>query len=190
MVNCYLEKSDERIKDYLSFFERFGEVRVTFDENFEPFPDAKVYVISGSEKYVSKNEFDPALLEFLKYTELPVIGICYGHQLIAKAFGANVSMGERIRSPELIKILKDEDIFSGLPKQFYADESHSDHVIETMEFKENFEIIASSNSCSVEAIKHKRKPIYGFQFHIERSGENGEIIAKNFFRLIGERNVK
>ncbi len=193
LVNCYVERRDERIKNYIELFKRFGNIDVVYDEDFSPSPDSKVYIISGSEKYVSKNEFNPELLEFLKGIELPLIGICYGHQLIAKAFGAKVFMGEKIikkdfkKNPELIRVLKDEQIFAGLPNIFPADESHKDHVMDTDEFRENFEIIASSNSCSIEAIKHKKKPIFGFQFHLERSGEIGEIIARNFFRLIGEK---
>ncbi len=196
IVNCYRKKNDERIKNYINFFKRFGEVRIISDENFKPDPDTKVYVISGFEKYISQNDFNPLLIEFLKNTELPVMGICHGHQLIAKAFDASIWMGENtikkafLKNPELIKILKYDEIFSGLPPIFPAEESHKDHVTETDKFKENFEIIASSDSCSVEAIKHRKKPIYGFQFHIERSGENGEIIARNFFRLTGEKNVK
>lgn len=193
LVNCYVEKRDERIKNYIELFKEFGNIEVIYDENFSPSPDSRVYIISGSEKYVSKNEFKPELLEFLKKTELPLIGICYGHQLVAKAYGAKVSMGEKTikrdfkKNPELIRVLKDEQIFTGLSKVFPVDQSHKDHVIDTDEFKENFEIIASSNSCAIEAIKHKTKSIFGFQFHLERSGKAGGIIARNLFKLIEER---
>lgn len=196
LVNCYVEKRDERIGNYIDLFRKIGRIKVIYDENFSPVPNAKAYVISGSEKNVSQNDYNLNLLKFLKKTELPVIGVCYGHHLIAKAFGANVIMGEKLikkefnKNPETIKILKDDEIFSGLSQYFIVDESHKDYVVETEEFKKEFEIIASSESCSIEVIKHKRKPIFGFQFHIERSGKNGEIIARNLFRLIGGENAK
>jgi len=188
LINCYIERRDERIKNYIELFKEFGVIEVIYDENFSPLPGSKVYIISGSEKYVSQNDFNPELLKFIKESETPLMGICYGHQLIARAFDAEVFMGEgMIKKKEYIRVLKDEDIFEGLPKVFSADESHKDHVKETEEFKKNFEVIASSDSCYVEAIKHKKKPIFGFQFHIERSGDIGKIIARNFFRIIGEK---
>lgn len=190
LVNCYVEKRDEKIGNYKKLFGKFGKIKVIHDENFSPDRNARAYVISGSEKNVSQNDYNLTLLKFLKETESPVIGICYGHHLIAKAFGARVERGELIKKHETIKILKNDEIFSGLSQYFIADESHKDHVVETEEFKKEFEIIASSESCSIEVIKHKRKFIFGFQFHIERSGKNGEIIARNLFRLIGEKNVK
>ncbi len=188
LINCYKERRDERIKNYIELFKEFDDIETIYDEDFFPSPGSKVYIISGSEKYISKNDFNPELLKFIKESELPLIGICYGHQLIAKAFGAEVFMGEEtIKKTEMIRVMRDEQIFSGLPKIFPADESHKDHVKETEKFKENFEVIAFSDSCSVEAIKHKKKLIFGFQFHIERSGKIGKIIARNFFKIIGEK---
>lgn len=196
LVNCYKEKEKkkEEIQKYINLFSAYGEIRIVNDETFNPDSDAEVFIISGSEKYVSQNEFEKRLFDFLRETEIPVIGICYGHQLIARAYGANVLMGERYikkkydKNPEFIEILNRDEIFDGLPELFPADESHKDYVVETEEFRENFEILASSGSCPIEAIKHKKKLIYGFQFHIERSGKEGEIIAKNFFRMA--KNVK
>ncbi len=183
LVNCYREKG--KISNYKEFFERFGNVEIINDEDFKPVSEADIYIISGSEKYVSKNEFSPFLLEFLKNTDHSVIGICYGHHLIAKAFGARVEMGKRmIKKKERITVKKNDRIFAGLQEIFEVDESHKDHVVDTEEFNEKMDILAYSETCSIEAIKHKRKLIYGFQFHIERSGKSGEIIRGNIFDLL------
>lgn len=195
LVNCYREKGkrEEETHKYINLFRAYGEVRIINDDSFTPELEGGVFIISGSEKYVSQNQFEKHLFDFLKRTDLPIIGICYGHQLIARVYGANVKEGRYIKreydkNPEIIEVLKKDEIFSELPKFFPADESHKDYVIETEEFRENFEILASSESCPIEVIKHKKKLIYGFQFHIERSGKEGETIAKNFFRMV--KNVK
>ena len=47
----------------------------------------------------------------------------------------------------------------------------------------NFEIIAKSKSCKIEAIKHKKKKIYGVQFHPESSGKQGYQILDNFMKI-------
>lgn len=190
LVNCYVDKREEKIKNYINLFGIYGKIKIVNDDLFVPDSDAEVYIISGSEKFVSKREFNDSLFDYLRKTEIPVMGICYGHQLIAKAYGAEVVMGNEYikkefdKNPENIKILKKDEIFEGLSQTFPAEESHKDYVLETEEFKENFEILASSESCPIEVIRHKKKLIYGFQFHMERSGRVGEVIAKNFFRLV------
>ncbi len=91
---------------------------------------------------------------------------------------------EMIKKKERITVKKKDRIFAGLQEIFEGDESHKDLVVDTEEFNEIMDILAYSETCSIEAIKHKRKLIYGFQFHIERSGKSGEIIGKNIFDLL------
>ncbi|MGQ9618690.1 MAG: glutamine amidotransferase-related protein [Candidatus Aminicenantia bacterium] len=193
LINCYEQNREKRIRNFVEFFEKLGNVKVINDEDFKPDPFAKIYVISGSEKYVSKNEFNVALFEFLKETKSSVIGVCYGHHLIAKAFGAKVIMGEEYikrefyKNPEIVKLIKRDEIFKELLDEFEVDESHKDHVVETESFRREMETLAYSESCGVEVIKHIIKPIFGFQFHIERSGVNGEIILRNILNLLKKR---
>ncbi|MDW8114554.1 MAG: GMP synthase, partial [candidate division WOR-3 bacterium] len=75
-------------------------------------------------------------------------------------------------------------LFCNMEDKIIAKESHRDYVIKTSLEKTDLEIIAFSKSCEVEAIRHSNKKIFGVQFHIERSGEVGRQIAKNFYERI------
>ncbi|MCL6473095.1 MAG: gamma-glutamyl-gamma-aminobutyrate hydrolase family protein [Firmicutes bacterium] len=95
---------------------------------------------------------------------IPILGICFGHQLISKAFGACVLRRERrVGFAEIIRI-KDNPIFDGLPPKWRSAVYHHDRVEEV---PDGFELIATSNYCTVQALAHKNLPIWSVQFHPE-----------------------
>ena len=110
---------------------------------------------------------------------MPVLGICYGHQMIAHFWGAKVGKGKSAEYGTGKIIVDDEDeILKGMPKEFTAWVSHYDEV---KEVPEGFVSLAHSDTCSIEAMRHKERPIFGVQFHPEVwHTENGEQILKNF----------
>ncbi|MFC2153918.1 gamma-glutamyl-gamma-aminobutyrate hydrolase family protein [Candidatus Altiarchaeota archaeon] len=113
--------------------------------------------------------------------DVPVLGICFGHQTIAEAFGGRVrKMKKTINRLEKIKVVKKRPIFQDLPPSFIMEEFHHDCICE---LPYNFELLAKSQSCRIEAIKHKKKDIYGVQFHPEASGEQGHKILDNFLNI-------
>lgn len=116
--------------------------------------------------------------------KLPVLGICLGHQLISKAYGGEVSRAESEEYANTkIYVKKENDLFKGVPEEFTAWASHKDEV---KKVPECFEILAYSDICEIEAIKHKEKPVYGVQFHPEVSHtEYGSEILKNFCKVCG-----
>jgi GMP synthase (glutamine-hydrolysing) len=76
---------------------------------------------------------------------------------------------------------EEDELFSGLPKTFNAWESHNDEV---KELGKDFQILAHSESCKVQAVKHSKRPLYGVQFHPEvEHTEHGYDIFKNFLKL-------
>lgn len=95
---------------------------------------------------------------------LPVLGICFGHQLVAKAYGAVVVRRERKTGFADIIKLKDNPIFASLPGSWKSPVYHQDRV---EELPESFELIATSNYCEVQAMAHKELPIWTVQFHPE-----------------------
>ncbi|AMQ18212.1 GMP synthase subunit A [Thermococcus peptonophilus] len=126
-----------------------------------------------------------AILEHYDEFNVPILGICLGHQLIAKHFGGKVGRGEKAEySLVEIEILDEDDLFKGLPRKLRVWESHMDEV---KELPPGFKLLAKSETCPVEAMKHERLPIYGVQFHPEVAHtEHGAEVYRNFAELCGE----
>ena len=76
---------------------------------------------------------------------------------------------------------KDDPLFSGVPSASIVWESHNDEVTVV---PKDFTLLAESENCKVQAMRHKKKPFYGLQFHPEvEHTEFGEQIFKNFIML-------
>ncbi len=121
-------------------------------------------------------------IDLILNLDVPILGICLGHQLIALAFGGKIGKADK-EEYALTKIYVDneDDIFLGIPKEFNAWASHKDEV---KELPKDFIILAHSDICKIEAMKHKSKPIYGVQFHPEVAHtEYGSEILKNFCKV-------
>lgn len=120
-----------------------------------------------------------ALMNF----DVPVLGFCLGHEIIAAVNMARIKrLPEPQRKKEKISILEPSDpIFEGLNKsEVTLVERHSHHVAD---LPKNFIRLGESKVCPNEIIRHKDKPIYGFQSHPEASGEDGLLIIKNFLKI-------
>jgi GMP synthase (glutamine-hydrolysing) len=103
-------------------------------------------------------------------------------QLMAIHFGGKAGPSE---IPEYglsrLKVIDEDDLFKGMPKEFMVWESHNDEVKEVP----NFSILAMSENCKIQAVKHAKKPFYGVQFHPEvNNTENGSQILQNFVNVV------
>ena len=193
IINCYRELPDKKIKNYCELIDNFSSYEVVYDKdvkkNFKV-NDYNAVIISGSEDYISEGKYFKDFLKFLKNIKIPVLGVCYGHQIMAKAFGVEIIHGlEKIikpypKNPEEVFILNKDEIFHALDNNINVYESHKEYVNPKYLSKFGFELLANSKFCPVEAIKHFKKPLYGVQFHIERSGETGKKIIRNFFEFV------
>lgn len=131
-------------------------------------------------------------IEMIKTTDIPILGVCAGHQLIAIVHGASfgkmieVNPGEEdIRETGFteIKIKKHDKIFDGFKNKFTAYELHRDEV---KGVPDEFDLLASTEMCKIQAMKHKKRKLYSVQFHPEKYNENntdGKIILENFLKL-------
>jgi len=123
--------------------------------------------------------------EYLEKANFPVLGICAGHQFMGRFFGGKV---EPSTLPEFGKVelilLKENDLFEDVPKRSIVWESHNDEVSVLPKI---FERLAESENCKLQAMKHKKKPFYGLQFHPEvEHTEYGEKIFNNFVKICKE----
>lgn len=117
---------------------------------------------------------------------MPLLGICYGHQMIAHAFGAKVDKG---KSAEYgmgeVEIVDEDVIFKGVSRKIRAWTSHYD---EAKELPKGFSRLARSSTCEIEAMRHDSRPVFGVQFHPEVwHTEHGELILRNFLEISGHR---
>lgn len=135
------------------------------------------------------NPYEPLNLSIdyiaLMNYDVPVLGFCLGHEILAVAHGGRIRrLDEYQNKRERIKILKRNDpIFAGIEEsELLLREKHRFHV---HRLPDSFTTLGSSEVCPHEIIKHKEKPIYGFQSHPEVSGEQGMRIIKNFIAMCG-----
>ncbi|ALV23328.1 GMP synthetase [Mycoplasma sp. (ex Biomphalaria glabrata)] len=115
---------------------------------------------------------------------IPILGICYGMQLITDMFGGKVTGSDKSEfGANELKIKINNELFEDVPKISKVWMSHSDHVTK---MPSNFEITGESHN-SIASIKHKNKKIYGVQFHPEVTHtEFGSVMISNFIFKICE----
>ncbi len=109
---------------------------------------------------------------------LPLLGICYGHQLIVNKYGGKVKRANKEYGSSLLTIDSNEDLLNGIGESIRAWMSHGD---EAEQIPEGFKVIGHTESAKAAAIALKEKSIYGIQFHPEVvHTEQGTEILKNF----------
>lgn len=120
--------------------------------------------------------------EYVKKLDIPILGICLGHQLIAKVFGGEVGRGKTGGYAEVeVEIVDRNELFEGFPERIKVWASHMDEV---KKLPENFKILARSEICEIEAMRHEKKPIFGVQWHPEvYHSEYGVELYKNFVEI-------
>lgn len=138
-------------------------------------------IISGAPLLITEINMEPYLekLNWIKTTSLPVLGICFGHQVIGLLHGAFGSKMKEDRDWQIVEAFETSPLFNRLPDEIEMMEDHC----ETISIPENFKLIASSDACVNEVMQHNDKPIYGVQFHPEVSGNHGRIMIENFINV-------
>lgn len=117
---------------------------------------------------------DPKIFEM----KLPLLGICYGHQLIVDNFGGKVKRANKEYGHSVLTIDNGADLLGGIGNSVRAWMSHGD---EAEKIPSGFEIIGHTERSQAAAIANKQQSIYGIQFHPEVvHTENGIQILKNF----------
>lgn len=113
---------------------------------------------------------------------VPVMGICYGMQLMTKLLGGSVERANEREYGKAIIKAETHSLFTKLPEEQTVWMSHSDKVIN---LPEGFNVIAHSPSCKYAAIENPERNLYGVQFHPEvRHSEYGNDLLRNFIREI------
>ena len=144
----------------------------------------KGFIFSGGPSTVTKKKF-PSVPKEIFNKKIPILGICYGLQLIAKLYGGNIKPSKKRREFGRALIFKKKT--SLLTKNFFNKNkgvwmSHEDAVVK---IPKNFKIVASTKNSNLTIIENTKKKIYGVQFNPEVTHtDNGKQIIKNFVFLI------
>ena len=131
---------------------------------------------------INKYSFDKKILEL----NIPVLGICFGHQILSKLNGGRVKQSKH-REFGLANVFKKNSSlltnnFFGQKKSKQVWMSHADQV---SKLPNNFKVIASSSNSKFAIVENKKKNFYGVQFHPEVTHtENGKKLISNFIFLI------
>ena len=116
--------------------------------------------------------------------DLPILGVCLGHQSIGAAFGAEVVRCHEILHGKLSSITHDDiSLFAGLPQGFDATRYHS-LVVKPETLPDCLQATARTQSGVIMGLQHKTRPIHGVQFHPESiRTEHGHQMLRNFLDL-------
>jgi len=120
--------------------------------------------------------------DYLRDLNIPILGICLGMQLMGPTFGGKVAPGTIGGYAEVeVEVLLEIDILKGLPERFKTWASHADQVVE---LPSQFEVLARSNVCEIEAMRHLNRPLFGVQWHPEVvHTEHGQELLDNFIAV-------
>ncbi len=121
----------------------------------------------------------------LNIKDIPILGVCLGHQAICEAYGLEITNANKIYhgKSDMVKINNNVDLFKGLNENIKVARYHS---LVAKGSNDLLEVIAISKDGEIMAIKHKKYPIYGVQFHPESILTNdGMTILKNFLNKWG-----
>ena len=144
--------------------------------------DADGIVLSGGALSLEGTETLGRVSEWIDRVEVPVLGICVGHQFLGRHFGGTVAKaGAEFGRVELTVDAPDHALFHGLPASFHVWENHNDQVLEP---PPRWRTLAHSPTCRVQAMSHPDRPVFGVQFHPEvEHTEKGREIFERFLAL-------
>ena len=165
--------------------------------------DAKIIPNTAPYEQIEKENIDGLLLsggaprigiqdhlgncaEFLKKATFPILGICAGHQFMARYFGGEVAPS---KIPEFGRVTlhlidTNNPLFYDVPPESIVWESHHDEVTK---LPPHFKNLAQSSNCPIQAMHHSKKQFFGLQFHPEvEHTEYGEKILQNFIKICKE----
>lgn len=180
-----IDNYDSFVYNLVRYFEEIGEkVEVVRNDkiNMELIDNNKYsgIIISPGPKNPKEAGLSLDIIDKFK-SQIPILGICLGHQCIGHYFGAKIIKGEKPMHGKISEIThNNKGVFCNVKNSFKVTRYHS-LIIDKEELPEELEITAETSDEVIMGIKHNKLPIYGVQFHPEAElTEEGHKILENF----------
>jgi anthranilate synthase/aminodeoxychorismate synthase-like glutamine amidotransferase len=117
---------------------------------------------------------------------IPTLGVCLGHQAIGEAYGGKVVRASKLMHGKTSRVTHDgKGIFADIPSPLEVMRYHS-LVIETDSLPRELDVVARANDdpTEIHAVRHRRHPVWGVQFHPESIlTQSGKAILRNFLQI-------
>ena len=174
----------KKITDHVHDYGFQSQVLTLKELKSHDFSLVKGVILSGGPIFLSqlsekeRGKFLSAF-SFIKEVDIPVLGICLGHQILGLLYGSNVDSGQNIDGHFPVEILDEGHLFSGVESPSVFMQQHNDFV----DVPVGFQKMAGSETCYNEAMQCPVRRRYGVQFHPEASGEHGRQLIWNFLDL-------
>ena len=170
-------------------------------------PNIKAIVMTAWKKLTDPKQAEE-LNALIRETQVPFIAFCGGCSVTYQAFGGKGAPMRRLRPGEpdpypaympgifkewgwgTVRVVKRDPLFDGLKDEFIVAQRH---YAENTVLPPVFDVLAGSDECKVQVIKHKERPLYGTQFHPEMYDDehpDGKTLIRNFFRIAGIKTAR
>jgi GMP synthase (glutamine-hydrolysing) len=135
-------------------------------------------IMSGSPRGDDIVDHHLPYFQWIKTCEIPIFGICAGHHITGKLYGAQLLRSvEKEVGDNFLFIRQKDPIFNGCPERFLVRQNHHDSIT----LPGDFILLAHSQGCRVSMMKHPAKPLYTTQFHPEILNKN---LVLNFIDIV------
>ncbi|UCF80007.1 MAG: aminodeoxychorismate/anthranilate synthase component II [Acidobacteriota bacterium] len=116
--------------------------------------------------------------------KVPTLGVCLGHQAVGRAYGGRITRARRLMHGKTSEIRHDgKGIFRGVANPFTATRYHS-LVVARKRFPKELVLVAQAEDGTVQALRHRKHPVFGVQFHPESiMTTEGKKILRNFLEV-------
>jgi len=185
-----IDNYDSFTYNLVQYFQILG-VEMTVVRNDEITADAALN--SGAEAIVlspgpGRPENAGVMIELVRRAgDMPLLGVCLGHQAIAHAFGAKIVPAKRLMHGKISEVTHDgRGLFAGVENPFQAVRYHS-LAVDRASLPESLIVTASSEDGEIMGLRHREKLIEGIQYHPESVlTRSGRRQLRNFIRLVRE----
>lgn len=171
LLDCYVDP-DGAGRFFDPWLERAPRERVHLvagDRPDRPEAYAGVVVTGSSASVYEREPWSEAAIAWLRRAmeaRIPVLGVCYGHQLLGEALGGEGTV-RRAAAPEVgfleVQLRRGDPLFDALPSRFTTFMTHNDEVVA----RPAFEGWGESAACGLQALRVPGAPVWGVQFHVE-----------------------